>query len=92
MLHLFADWAGSSGFLPHGYCLAWDPLLLWTMVSSHVVISLAYFSIPITLFLFVRKQKDLRFNSVFVMFGLFILACGTTHVIELVNIWVPVYR
>ncbi len=92
MLHLFADWAGSSSFLPHGYCLAWDPLLLWTMVSSHAVISLAYFSIPVTLFLFVRKQKDLRFNRVFVMFGLFILACGTTHVIELINIWVPVYR
>ncbi len=92
MLQAVADWSGSSNFLPHGYCLAWDPLLLWTMVASHAVIGVSYFSIPIALFLFVRRQKDLRFNFLFVMFGLFILACGTTHFIELVNIWHPVYR
>jgi len=92
MLQAVADWAGSTSFLPHGYCLAWDPLLLWTMVGSHAVIGVSYFSIPIALFLFVRQQKDLRFNFLFVMFGLFILACGTTHFIELLNIWYPVYR
>ena len=87
MLQAVAEWAGSSGFLPHGYCLAWDPLLLWTMVVSHAVIGVSYFSIAIALLLFVRRQKELRFNFLFVMFGLFILACGTTHFIELVNIW-----
>ena len=92
MLQRIADWAGGSGFLPHGYCLAWDPLLLWTMVVSHAMIGLAYFSIPIAIFHFLRRQKDLRFNALFVMFGLFILACSTTHLIELVNIWRPVYR
>ena len=92
MLQLLADWVGSSSFLPHGYCFAWDPLLLWTMVSAHTLIGISYFSIPITLFLFVRRQKDLRFNVLFVMFGMFILACGTTHFIDLLNIWVPVYR
>ena len=92
MTQQFADVAGGSGFLPHGYCLAWDPPLLWTIVIAHAVIGLSYFSIPIAIFYFLKRQKDLQFNRLFLMFGLFILACGTTHFISLVNIWYPVYR
>jgi len=40
--------------------------------------------IPIALFNFVRKRRDLAFNWMFLMFGAFILACGTTH---LMGIW-----
>jgi len=92
MMQQFADLATGSGFLPHGYCLAWDPLLLWTIVIAHAVIGLSYFSIPIAIFYFLKRQKDLRFNGLFLMFGLFILACGATHFIGLVNIWYPIYR
>jgi len=92
MSQLFTSVAGSSGFLPHGFCLAWDPVLLWTLVSSHAIIGLSYFSIPIALIHFVRRHKQLRFNWVFLMFGAFILACGASHFVSLVNIWVPIYR
>ena len=91
-----AQWSttltGSSGFLPHGFCLAWDPLLLWTTVLSHGVIGLAYFSIPFAIFRFMRGQRNLKFNALFLMFGLFILACGATHFISLASIWFPAYR
>ncbi|MDB5977407.1 MAG: sensor diguanylate cyclase [Nevskia sp.] len=92
MLQQFADMASGSGFLPHGYCLAWDPLLLWTIVVAHAVIGASYFSIPIAIFYFLKRQKDLRFNGLFLMFGLFILACGSSHFTSLLNIWYPVYR
>jgi diguanylate cyclase (GGDEF)-like protein/PAS domain S-box-containing protein len=92
MFALTALWSDSSGFLPHGYCLAWDPGLLWTMVVSHAVIGLSYFSIPVALLYFVRRQKRLRFNWMFLMFGVFILGCGASHIVALVNIWQPVYR
>src|ERR1700744_3453300 len=92
MLPFAALLSDSSGFLPHGYCLAWDPTLLWTMVVSHAVIGLSYFSIPVALLYFVRRQKQLRFNWMFLMFGAFILGCGASHVIALVNIWHPVYH
>lgn len=84
--------ADSSAFLPHGYCLAWDPGLLWTTVLSHAVIGLSYFSIPIALIYFVRSQKQLRFNWMFLMFGVFILGCGASHLVALASIWYPVYR
>lgn len=66
--------------------------MLWSLVLGNGLIALAYFSIPLTLLHFMRKQPDLKFNSIFVMFGLFIFGCGTTHLASILNIWVPAYR
>ena len=54
-------------------------------------IALAYYSIPVTLVYFVRKRKDLAFDWMFLCFAAFIVACGTTHVMEIFNIWHPTY-
>jgi PAS domain S-box-containing protein len=77
----------SPEFMPHGFCYLWDRDLIWLHVASDVVIALAYFSIPITLVYFVRKKRDLPFHWMFQMFGLFIVACGSTHVLEVWNLW-----
>lgn len=69
-----------------------DPLLLWTLVVANCLIGLSYYSIPLALVYFVRRQRDLKFNWIFRMFGMFIFACGTTHFISVVDIWHPVYR
>jgi PAS domain S-box-containing protein len=77
----------SPDFMPHGFCYLWDRDLIWLHVVSDVVIALAYFSIPITLVYFVRKKRDLPFHWMFLMFGVFIVACGSTHVLEVWNLW-----
>ena len=92
MLQALSGLFTSSSFLPHGYCLAWDPLLLWTLVIANSVIGISYFSIPVALARFIRRQRDLKFRSIFLLFGAFILACGTTHFIGVLSIWHPVYR
>ena len=92
MLDSIGRYFSTGGFLPHGYCFAWDPILLWTLVISNLVIVVAYYSIPLGLVYFVRKRPDLRFKSLFILFALFILACGTTHLIDVVTIWKPIYR
>lgn len=69
----------SSDFMPHGYCYLWKPGLVWLHAVSDSLIALAYFSIPVTLFYFIRRRRDLPFNWMFLCFGLFILACGSTH-------------
>jgi hypothetical protein len=38
------------------------------------------------------KRKDLAFPAIFVLSGLFILACGTTHVMGVWTLWYPDYR
>jgi signal transduction histidine kinase len=82
---------GLSQFLPHGVCLLWDPVLLLLHVVSDALIALAYYSIPIALLFFVRKRKDLAFGWIFVLFAIFIVACGTTHVLGILMIWRPAY-
>jgi PAS domain S-box-containing protein len=77
----------SSGFMPHGYCYFWDPWIVWLHVISDALITLSYYCIPIVLIYFIRKSRDLPFNRIFAMFGAFILACGTTHLMEIWNIW-----
>ncbi|MGA8145789.1 MAG: hypothetical protein WB987_18030, partial [Candidatus Acidiferrales bacterium] len=78
---------GSGDFRPHGYCYLWNSRLVWLHVSSDVLIALAYFTIPITLAWFIRKRRDLPFSWIFVCFGIFIVACGGTHVMEVWNLW-----
>src|SRR5712675_2900530 len=81
----------SSDFMPHGYCYSWKPGLVWLHLVSDVLIALAYFSIPLTLVYFSRKRKDLPFNCMFLCFGTFILACGSTHLMEVWTLWHGTY-
>ena len=73
--------------MPHGYCYLWDPTMVWLHVISDSLITLSYYCIPIVLFYFIRKKRDLPFNRAFWMVGTFILACGTTHLMEIWNVW-----
>ncbi len=77
----------SSDFLPHGTCYLWNPKIVWLHVISDSVITLAYYCIPPALIYLVRKCRDLPFNWIFWMFGVFILSCGTTHLMEVWNVW-----
>jgi len=77
----------SSGFMPHGYCYLWDPRIVWLHVVSDLLITLSYYCIPLVLLYFVHKRRDLPFNWMFVMFGVFILGCGTTHLMEVWTVW-----
>jgi signal transduction histidine kinase len=81
----------TSGFMPHGFCYTWDPHVIWLNGASDALIALAYYTIPVALVYFVRRRKDLAFHWMFLCFALFIVACGTTHAIELWSIWHPVY-
>ena len=77
----------SGGFQPHGYCYHWNSRLVWLNVVSDTLIALAYFTIPFTLVWFIRKRRDLPFSWMFTLFGVFIIACGTTHLMEVWNLW-----
>jgi PAS domain S-box-containing protein len=81
----------SSDLLPHGFCYQWKPLLVWLHVISDTLIAAAYFSIPPILIYLVKKKRDLPFDWMFVCFGTFIAACGATHVMEVVTLWLPLY-
>ena len=91
MWAFFARLLDSSMFSPHGICLLWEPELIWLHVASDALIATAYFSIPIALAIFVSKRRDLKFGWVYWAFGVFILACGFTHILSIYTLWVPIY-
>src|SRR5436190_19462414 len=81
-----------ADFMPHKMCYLGNAGVLWLNVVSDLSIAIAYYCIPMLLFYVFRKRRDLNFNWVFAAFGIFILACGTTHVLGAVTVWNPVYR
>jgi PAS domain S-box-containing protein len=81
----------TNQFIPHGHCYLWQPGLVGLHILSDALIALAYYSIPLMLVYFVRKRQDLPFDWIFLMFGAFIIACGTTHVMEIWTLWHPTY-
>ena len=91
MPEFFETFFTSEGFIPHGHCYLWKSELVWLHVVSDSLIALAYYSIPIMLVYFVRKRRDVPFDWIFLMFGTFIVACGTTHVFEVWTLWHPTY-
>jgi signal transduction histidine kinase/ActR/RegA family two-component response regulator len=82
----------TADFMPHGMCFLWNPAVLWVNVLSDSVIAAAYYLIPFLLFYFVRRRRDIEFKGIFLAFGIFILACGSTHVLGAITVWNPLYR
>ena len=78
-------------FIPHGHCYLWKPELVGLHIVSDLLIALAYYSIPVMLVYLVHKRRDVPFHGMFLMFGAFIVACGTTHLMEVWTLWHPTY-
>jgi hypothetical protein len=84
--------AASSDFMPHRFCYLNTPGLIWINVISDAVIGLSYVAIAATLAVLLhRTRRDIPFSWVFLAFGLFIVACGGTHLMEVLTVWRPYY-
>ncbi len=91
MTDIFSFLFSDAGYTPHGYCLAWDPRLIFLHVFSDVLIALSYFSIPVALFYFARRRPDLGYRKIVLLFAAFIFACGLTHMFAVLTLWQPLY-
>jgi hypothetical protein len=82
----------SSAYMPHLYCYLGSTSLAWTHAIADTLIGLSYVAISTTLaYLIHRGRSDLPFHGLFFAFALFIVACGSSHLVEAVTVWVPVY-
>lgn len=81
------SWFSGEHFLPHGHCYMWTPGILWMHVIADILIAMAYFTIPFVLLYVARRRRDLPFNGLLVAFGIFIVFCGLTHVLDVWNVW-----
>jgi PAS domain S-box-containing protein len=80
-----------TGLTAHGFCLSWEPGLVALHAASDAITGLAYFSIPVALISLVCRRRDLTFGWMIYLFVTFILACGMTHLLAVLTLWVPAY-
>lgn len=81
-----------ADYVPRKMCMFEQSDVIALHVLSDFLIALAYFSIPVGLVYFARRRKDLAFHWMFLLFALFIVLCGTTHIFSIVAIWHAYYR
>jgi signal transduction histidine kinase len=80
--------------MPHAVCWRQDQNLIWTMAITNAITFLSYFTICVTLFYLARKTRGaLKRDWAFFLigFGIFIVACGSTHLMEVITTWVPAF-
>jgi PAS domain S-box-containing protein len=82
----------TSDFTARWNCGNWSYVHGWLHILSDLAIWSAYISIPIIILFMLRKQKNLPYRHVFILFMTLILACGFTHLMEAVIFWHPIYR
>lgn len=92
MLTGLSEWLfDTSQLAPHGFCLLWEPGLIWLYAISDTVIGIAYFTIPVALIIVGRRRSDLVYRPMLWLFAAFIVLCGATHWLDLATLWTPLY-
>src|SRR5207253_2119339 len=84
----------TPSLMPHAVCWSRDPSLIWTMAVTNAITFVSYFSICFTLFYMARRTRRSIYGEwgfFLVGFALFIVACGSTHLMEVVTTWIPVF-
>jgi signal transduction histidine kinase len=82
----------SSLFVPHGQSYGWDPTLLMLHAGSDGFLGISYIVIAGTLsILLFRANRDLPFKWIILSLGVFMVACGVIHLLEVVTLWNPLY-
>lgn len=93
VLNNFFEWLLGKGDFPARWaCGHWTPLHGWVHIIADLAIWAAYMAIPVLLVYFIFKRKDFQFPKIFWLFGLFIMTCGTGHLLEAIIYWEPIYR
>lgn len=91
MNEFFSKLLDTSDYPPRWTCGNWTSFEGWLHIISDSLIFLAYFAIPASLFVLIRR-RHVEFPLIAWLFVAFILFCGLTHAIEAGIFWWPVYR
>lgn len=81
-----ADWP------PRWHCGKWTEFHGWLYIISDLLIWSAYFAIPLIILKFISRRAKARFIRAYFLFAGFILACGSTHLLDAITFWYPAYR
>jgi PAS domain S-box-containing protein len=84
----------TQGILSRYQGCGWPSSLIWLHNGSDAVIGVSYYLIPLIISFFLwRRRHDFPWWAITVMglFVAFILLCGTTHILEVITTYIPIY-
>ena len=87
-----SELSGMNDFVPHGFCLAWDPDLMIALILSNALMAFAYLIITFVLLVGSAQQKPAMPRWLYWSYAAFVFCCGLSHVLDDITLWFPVYR
>lgn len=88
-MNIFSDMI--ARFMPHGACLYWDTAIISKLVIGDAGTFVVYMVIAGGLGYLSWKAPIVLPRNVALMFAPFIFFCGVGHLIDVVDIWWPIY-
>lgn len=92
VLEFFQKLFDTSDFPPRWHCGQWSEFHGWLYIISDLAVWAAYFAIPLSIIRFITRRSNERFMKLYFLFAAFILACGSTHLLDAIMFWFPAYR
>jgi PAS domain S-box-containing protein len=92
MLNYLLDRTGFTPRWDAGEGWAREPWLGWTLIAADIGIWAAYTAIPVILLITLQRTARVTERRILWLFGAFILACGTVHLIDALLFWYPLFR
>ena len=93
MLEFLMSLFNTDDFPARWHCGQWSDTHGWVHITSDLMVFMAYMAIPVLLgIIYVRRRGDIPFPRIVALFVVFVFACGTTHLLEAIIFWKPMYR
>jgi PAS domain S-box-containing protein len=92
VLEFFRKLFDTADWPPRWHCGNWTGFHGWLYIISDLLIWSAYFAIPLAILKYISRKVNARFVRLYFLFAAFILACGSTHLLDAITFWYPAYR
>lgn len=92
VLDFFRKLFDTSDWPPRWHCGNWTQFHGWLYIISDLLIWSAYFAMPLFILKYISRKINTKFIRLYFLFAAFILACGSTHLLDAITFWYPAYR
>lgn len=92
MIEFFKRLFEHREYLPQGSAYLWQGEVLWLSVLGNALLGISLILLPVTLFVVVSRRRDLMSRNTLYLLSVFLLVCGLNRLINVLVIWVPLFR
>lgn len=87
-----AGWFAAEGFIPHGFCLTWNPALITVHAASDAAMAASFVACGVVIHWVGRRRPDLAPRPLFLSLAAVFVLCGVVHLSSIATLWFPAYE